>query len=157
MYDLIIKNGLTIDFETMETAVKDIYVKNGLIAEGDGTEDAEFVTDAAGKYVLPGLIDEHVHLNVSNSNIGANADLLCIPMGVTTAVDAGTCGWTNFEGFYNYNIVRYVPDVKAYLHVSPYREIQGHDSWPEGAYVQGYAGRQRYGPAEAHRGAGQCD
>lgn len=120
MYDLIIKNGLTIDFETMETAVKDIYVKNGLIAEGDGTEDAEFVTDAAGKYVLPGLIDEHVHLNVSNSNIGANADLLCIPMGVTTAVDAGTCGWTNFEGFYNYNIVRYVPDVKAYLHVSPY-------------------------------------
>ena len=41
---------------------------------------------------LPGLIDEHVHLNVSNSNIGANADLLCIPMGVTTAVDAGTSG-----------------------------------------------------------------
>lgn len=119
-YDHIIKNGTVIDFETMQTSVKDIYIKDGLFAEPSKDAEADLVTDAAGKYVLPGLIDEHVHLNVYNSNIGANADLLCIPMGVTTAVDAGTCGWTNFEGFYNFNIVRYVPNVLAYLHVSPY-------------------------------------
>ena len=104
----------------MQTVTKDIYIKDGIFVEPDADTEAKFVTDAKGRYVLPGLIDEHVHLNVSNSNIGANADLLCIPMGVTTAVDAGTSGWTNFEGFYNYNIVRYVPTVLAYLHVSPY-------------------------------------
>ena len=62
----------------------DHIIKDGVFVEPDA--------DMEGKYVLPGLIDEHVHLNVSNSNIGANADLLCIPMGVTTAVDAGTSG-----------------------------------------------------------------
>ena len=118
--DYIIKNGKVINFETMTASVQDVFVRDGLIAGPEDTSEAVGIIDAAGKYVLPGLIDEHVHLNYSNSNIGANADLLCIPMGVTTAVDAGTCGWTNFEGFYNYNVVRYVPDVLAYLHVSPY-------------------------------------
>ena len=70
----------------------DHIIKDGVFVEPDADMEAKFVTDARGKYVLPVLIDEHVHLNVSNSNIGANADLLCIPMGVTTAVDAGTSG-----------------------------------------------------------------
>ena len=70
----------------------DHIIKDGVFVEPDADMEAKFVTDARGKYVLPGLIDEHVHLNVSNSNIGANADLLCIPMGVPTAVDAGTSG-----------------------------------------------------------------
>ena len=120
VYDYILKNGTVINFQTLQTEIKDIYIKDGVFAEETSDATAQFVIDAKGKYVLPGLVDEHVHLNVSNSNIGSNADLLCIPMGVTTAVDAGTCGWTNFEGFYNYNIVRYVPNVLAYLHVSPY-------------------------------------
>ena len=119
-YDLIIKNGLTIDFETMEKTVKDIYILDGKFAEGDGNAESEFTVDAKEKYVLPGLIDEHTHLNLYGSNIGANADLLCIPNGVTTAVDAGTSGWTNFDGFYMNNIIRYTPSVYAYLHVSPY-------------------------------------
>ena len=70
----------------------DHIIKDGVFVEPDADMEAKFVTDARGKYVLPGLIDEHVHLNVSNSNISANADLLCSPMGVTTAVDAGTSG-----------------------------------------------------------------
>ena len=119
-YDQIIKNGTVIDFQTMRTCVRDIFIKDGVFAEPEGAPESDFVTDAAGKYVLPGLIDEHTHLNWGCSNIGANPDLLCIPMGVTTAVDAGTCGWANFEGFYNYNILRSVPTVLAYLHVSPY-------------------------------------
>ncbi len=118
-YDIRITGGKVIDFETMQVSEKDICIRDGVFCSCDGGQ-AQFEVDASGKYVLPGLIDEHVHLNVSNSNIGANADLLCIPMGVTTAVDAGTCGWTNFEGFYRYNMVRYVPDVLGYLHVSPY-------------------------------------
>ena len=96
VFDTIIKNGLTVDFQNMKTVTRTLYIKDGLLAQGAEGDTANAVIDAKGHYVLPGLIDEHVHLNAFNSNIGANADLLCIPMGVTTAVDAGTCGWTNF-------------------------------------------------------------
>ena len=121
-YDYIIRNAKLVDFDKLTTHYGTVYVKNGLFAEepADGIAEAQFTVDAKNNYVVPGLVDEHVHLNYMNSNIGANADLLCIPMGVTTAVDGGTSGWTNVEGFYNTNIVRYVPNVKVYLHVSPY-------------------------------------
>ena len=121
-YDYIIKNAKLVDFNKLSTYSGTVYVKDGVFAEApaDGVAEAQFEVDAKNNYVVPGLVDEHVHLNYMNSNIGANADLLCIPMGVTTAVDGGTSGWTNVEGFYANNIVRYVPNVKVYLHVSPY-------------------------------------
>ena len=121
-YDYIIKNAKLVDFNMLSTYSGTVYVKDGVFAEApaDGVAEAQFEVDAKNNYVVPGLVDEHVHLNYMNSNIGANADLLCIPMGVTTAVDGGTSGWTNVEGFYANNIVRYVPNVKVYLHVSPY-------------------------------------
>lgn len=113
-------NGTVVDCATKQKSKRDLYVKNGLICEGEEGSEAKFVIDAAGDYVLPGLVDEHAHLNYACSNVGTNADLICIPMGVTTAVDGGTSGWANFDGFYNYNILRYTPRVLAYLHVSPY-------------------------------------
>ena len=61
-WDLIIKNGEIVFDDTIETG--NIYIKNGLIQaisknelEGDALE----VTDATDKYVLPGLIDTHIH------------------------------------------------------------------------------------------------
>ena len=125
LYNFVIRNGKTIDFETGQTTVRDIYVKDGLIAGPEAEKDCGFEIDAAGKYVLPGLIDEHVHVNYLNSNVGANADLLCIPMGITTAVDPGTAGWANFDGFYLNNIVRSTTSIYAYLHVFPYGLHEG--------------------------------
>lgn len=119
-YDLRLVNGKIIDFYSGKVTIGDVYIKDGVFIEGTEIGKSQFTIDAAGKYILPGLVDEHCHLNYNGSNIGTNADLLCIPMGVTTAVDAGTTGWTNYEGFYRNNIVRYVPNVFTYLHVSPY-------------------------------------
>lgn len=64
MYDLLIKNGRVVTAEkiTRET----IAVKNGKIAEilpEDTDCQADKVIDAAGKYVFPGFIDTHAHLN----------------------------------------------------------------------------------------------
>ncbi|MGI6686065.1 MAG: allantoinase AllB [Bacillota bacterium] len=61
-WDHVIKNGLIVDSEKIYPG--NIYIKNEKIAaisqdELDG--DAMEVTDAQGKYVLPGLIDIHVH------------------------------------------------------------------------------------------------
>ena len=61
-WDHVIKNGLIVDSQRVYPG--NIYVKNEKIAaisrhELDG--DALEITDAEGKYVLPGLIDVHVH------------------------------------------------------------------------------------------------
>jgi len=62
---LLIKNGRVIDPSQGMDDTLDVVVENGLVKEiGKGLQapaGAE-VVDAAGKYVVPGLIDMHVHL-----------------------------------------------------------------------------------------------
>lgn len=62
--DILIKNGHLIDPAAAVDGVKDILVKDGVIAEiGVGIPGgAQKVIDASGKFVLPGLVDMHVHL-----------------------------------------------------------------------------------------------
>ncbi len=61
-YDLIIKDGLVVGSSSITR--QDVGVKDGKVldvstdlSEGDATE----VIEASGKYVLPGMIDVHVH------------------------------------------------------------------------------------------------
>jgi len=63
--NLLIKGGRVIDPSQKLDATLDVLVENGLVKEiGTGlTASAGTETiDAAGKYVVPGLIDMHVHL-----------------------------------------------------------------------------------------------
>lgn len=120
--DFIIKNGTVFDSAAGTFYKKDIYVNDGMLVSEQLEEPyiGKTVIDAKGKYVLPGLIDEHAHLHLHGSMIGANADTVCIPNGVTTAVDGGTTGASGFELFYNSNIIRYEADVMSYLNVSTF-------------------------------------
>ncbi|MFH5182090.1 amidohydrolase family protein [Paenibacillus sp. TAB 01] len=61
--DTIIKNGLVV--LRGGTRKLDIGIRDGLIAQlADRLEsEASRVIDAEGHYVLPGLVDAHVHLN----------------------------------------------------------------------------------------------
>lgn len=120
MYDFIIRNGKRIDFTTGAVGEGDVYVKNGkIVAKGAyGEDEAHEIFDASGKYVMPGLIDAHVHLHFDGSN-GAHADVLCPASGVTTAVDGGSVGWQNHALFEKVNALRYVTTVKSFLHLSP--------------------------------------
>ncbi|MBO4477190.1 MAG: dihydroorotase [Lachnospiraceae bacterium] len=64
--NLIIKNGRVLDPANAIDGVRDLYVKDGVIAavckEGETYELAGAdVIDAKGMYVMPGLIDLHVH------------------------------------------------------------------------------------------------
>ncbi len=123
MYDLIIEHGEVFDFETLQSRQETLYIANGRIRPapepGAKTEAVQRI-DATGKFVLPGFIDEHAHVNYGGSNIGANADILCPPSGVTTVVDGGTAGYANFDLFHRGNITGAVTRILAYLHVSPY-------------------------------------
>lgn len=63
MYDLIIRDGSVVLEDEIVKA--DIGIKKGKIAEiaqGVSTPAKKYV-DAKGKYVLPGMIDIHVHFD----------------------------------------------------------------------------------------------
>ncbi|MBQ8933369.1 MAG: amidohydrolase family protein [Lachnospiraceae bacterium] len=122
LYDTRFINGLVFCSETGTFQKTNVYVQNGVIAEAenDDSADARVTVDCEGKYVLPGLIDEHLHINLYGTIIGANADTVCVPSGITTAVDGGSCGASNFVQFYNSNVIRYEPHVYSYLNVSTF-------------------------------------
>ena len=60
---ILIKNGRVINPSEKMDKVLDVYVKDGVIVEkGENIEkEADKVIDAKGCFVMPGLIDLHVH------------------------------------------------------------------------------------------------
>jgi dihydroorotase len=66
MMNILIKNGHVIDPANKIDGKRDILVSNGKIAKlgkpGSLSADGSPVIDAAGKLIVPGLIDMHVHL-----------------------------------------------------------------------------------------------
>lgn len=72
----------------------DIIIENGRIAEvtpaGDGRGDR--TVDGLGAYVSSGWIDMHVHAFPEFDPYGDEMDEIGIKQGVTTIIDAGSCG-----------------------------------------------------------------
>lgn len=118
--DMIIRNGQVFDSVNAKFEKKDIGIHQGIFVALDEDTQSNNEVDAEGNYVVPGIIDEHAHLNLYGTIIGANADTVCIPNGITTACDGGTCGASNFEQFYMSNIIRYESTVYSYLNVSTF-------------------------------------
>ena len=118
--DIIIRNGQVFDYVNAKFEKKDIGIHQGVFVALDEDTQSNNEVDAEGNYVVPGIIDEHAHMNLYGTIIGANADTVCIPNGITTACDGGTCGASNFEQFYMSNIIRYESTVYSYLNVSTF-------------------------------------
>jgi len=65
--DMIIKNGLVFDGSGDMPIIKDIAVLNGdIIAQGESLDvsGAKQTLDAAGQWVMPGLVDVHTHYDL---------------------------------------------------------------------------------------------
>lgn len=60
--DLVIRNARYLNVFSSTWEAGDIAVSGGLIAGIGGRYEGERVTDAKGRYVIPGLIDAHIHL-----------------------------------------------------------------------------------------------
>ena len=62
--DLVLKNATYLNVFSSEFCVGDIAVSDGLIA-GVGEYEGVREVDVSGKFVCPGLIDAHIHLESS--------------------------------------------------------------------------------------------
>ncbi|MFC7584317.1 amidohydrolase/deacetylase family metallohydrolase [Nonomuraea antimicrobica] len=125
-YDLLIRRGHVIDPKNGTDALRDVAVKDGKIAkvaERIDAREAERTVDASGKYVTPGLIDLHAHLFTGPEGAYADGfqsvapDGFTFRSGVTTAVDTGSAGASNFAQFKKNVIDRSKTRVLAFLNI----------------------------------------
>ena len=63
--DLVLKNGKYLDVKTREFKQGDIAIKDGKIVEINGDYAAKEIKDIEGKFIVPGFIDGHIHLESS--------------------------------------------------------------------------------------------
>ena len=91
MAKILIKNGRVWDGEAFKFA--DVLTDGNTVAkiEPHISDDADFVYDATGKTVSPGLVDLHVHLKgIASDEFGVQAEMSSFPFGVTAVNDAGS-------------------------------------------------------------------
>jgi predicted amidohydrolase len=117
--DIAIRNGKVVDPAAHRKGFGDIYIQNGKIVAGGADVQADYEIDAAGQLVLPGLIDYHLHVFPQGTDIGIDADSSLLPQGVTTAVDAGSAGTSNFAAFRELVAERSTTRIKAFINVCP--------------------------------------
>jgi dihydroorotase len=127
-YDLLLKGGRVVDPKNSIDELRDVAVKNGMIAAV--TADiaawkARTVVDVSGLVVTPGLVDIHVHVysttGVANAWAGDDSvrpDDFSFRTGVTTMADAGTAGWQNFGHFRQTVIDRARTRVFAFVNIA---------------------------------------
>lgn len=122
---LLLKGGQVVDPVSRTIFPADVAVSDGkILAVGPSLAiSAEKVLDVSGCYVTPGLIDMHCHCYptfpfASDSLPTLHPDAHMFQNGVTTAVDAGTCGWQNFPRFYAEVIRKAEVRVLAFLNIA---------------------------------------
>ncbi len=84
--DLLVRGARVIDVLTQQIRPADVaIVGDRIVAVAPGLADGRETIEAAGRYVAPGLIDAHVHIESSMVAPGRFADAV-LPHGTTTVV-----------------------------------------------------------------------
>jgi adenine deaminase len=82
--DLVIRGGRVFSAFTREWLQRDLAIADGYVA-GSGDYDGTETLDASGRYVVPGFIDAHMHLESSKLLVDEFAKLV-LPLGTTAVV-----------------------------------------------------------------------
>ena len=118
-FDLVLRNAHVIDPSQNLNGLADVAIREGKIAALGPSLPASPETshrDLSGSYVCPGLVDLHGHW-YAGSTFGVDP-ACCLNAGVTTAVDAGTCGFLNFDEFHRHGIQSAEVQLLAFLNIS---------------------------------------
>ena len=118
--DILIRGGEVIDPSQTLRGRRDVAIRDGnvlRVAELIDDADPQTTIDARGLFVVPGLIDLHVHV-YQHSPWGLDPDSLCAANGVTTFLDTGTAGSYSFDAFRRETIDRAQTDVLALVNLS---------------------------------------
>ncbi|MDF0495126.1 amidohydrolase/deacetylase family metallohydrolase [Bradyrhizobium yuanmingense] len=120
-YDLVIRGGEVLDPSQSLRARRDIGIRWGTIEAVQETIPAERalrIIDAAGKLVMPGLIDLHCHVYPYGSAIGIPADELVQFQGTTTVVSAGDAGVNNLAALRRFIVAQTRARMYAFVHIA---------------------------------------
>ena len=112
--DIRITGGRVIDPSAERDGVGNVAIHLNHIAEDDGSA-AALTLHADGYIVVPGLVDFHTHI-YEGSMFGVEP-LLMTSTGVTSVVDAGSCGCAAFECFREKVIRSSRMKIAAFLNV----------------------------------------
>ncbi|MCA1474981.1 amidohydrolase family protein [Bradyrhizobium sp. NBAIM08] len=120
-YDLVIRGGEVLDPSQSLHARRDVGIRWGTIEAVQETIPAERALkniDAAGKLVMPGLIDLHCHVYPYGSAIGIPADELVQFQGTTTVVSAGDAGVNNLAALRRFIVAQTRARMYAFVHIA---------------------------------------
>jgi dihydroorotase len=121
MYDLVIRGGRVIDPAQGIDAPRDVAFRDGKVAALEASIEAAAareVISAAGKLVVPGLIDLHTHVYWGGTSLSVQPVPVALRSGATTLVDAGSAGPGNFHGFRAHVIEGTPVRILPYLNIS---------------------------------------
>lgn len=113
-YDLVLKGGRVIDPANGIGGIRDVAVKDGLIAavaDKFPPHRAKQTLDVSGSVVTPGIIGLHVHNFEWVTGHALNPEQLGVHSGCTTTVSMGDTGSLTLRGFKHY----VVPLAKTHL------------------------------------------
>jgi dihydroorotase len=123
LYDILIKNGDVRDPVREYKGRADVAILDGKIAAIENSIPAEKgrdVINAAGLYVVPGLVDLHTHIYYGGGEVPSiEPDPVAARSGVTTWVDAGSYGYDNFVGFRRYIVERSQVRIFGFVYLYP--------------------------------------
>jgi dihydroorotase len=125
-YDLLLSGGHVVDPANKVDGIVDVAVRDNKIAAvgSDLPGSATHTVDCSGLWIVPGLLDIHVHTYTTrDSKIGGfggsiDGDAHFLKEGVTTCVDTGTAGSEEIEHFRKTVIDRSKIRMYAYVNIS---------------------------------------
>ena len=120
-YDLVVHGGHVIDPANGIDERRDIAIADGLVSAVEPIVplgDTREAIDATGLFVVPGLVDLHVHVYWGVADLSLRPGPNDLERGATTIVDAGSAGASTIGGFREYVIEPFAGRILAFLNIS---------------------------------------